>query len=264
MVNDALPGLTGATWTCVAAGTGSCAFASGSGSIVNELVTLDALGTATFTVTGTVTELTTSLANTATVDGPSGFTDADVLNNTATDADAVYDSVDLSITKTDGQTSINTGATATYTIVVTNNDTVDTATGAHVIDTVPAGLSAPTCRCVAVGGTCGAGGSGSFDDVVDLGPLGAATYTVSGTVDLAAVGSLVNTATVNAPAVGVIDPNLANNSSTDTDRLGTIHLCARAGTTVLPNTASSPCGATCPVTAPPPPRSPSPVARSSR
>ncbi len=42
------------------------------------------------------------------------------------------------------------------------------------------------------------------------------TLTISGIVDPAATGDLVNTATVTAPA-GTTDPNLSNNSATDTD-----------------------------------------------
>ena len=42
------------------------------------------------------------------------------------------------------------------------------------------------------------------------------TYVVQTTVPLAATGTLSNTATVTAP-IGITDPNLANNTATDTD-----------------------------------------------
>ena len=45
------------------------------------------------------------------------------------------------------------------------------------------------------------------------------TFLLTGTVALSATGSLVNTATVNAP-IGVTDPNPGNNSATDTDTQG--------------------------------------------
>ena len=44
------------------------------------------------------------------------------------------------------------------------------------------------------------------------------TITLTGTVDPTATGTLTNTATVSPPA-GVTDPNLANNSASDTDTL---------------------------------------------
>lgn len=43
-------------------------------------------------------------------------------------------------------------------------------------------------------------------------------YVATGTLDLAASGSLTNTATVSVPA-GLADTNLGNNSATDTDSI---------------------------------------------
>jgi uncharacterized repeat protein (TIGR01451 family) len=89
-VADTMPAsLTGVTWTCVASGTGSCTLASGSGNI-NTTVDLPASSTATFTVTGTLSSTATgTLANTATVTAPSGVTDPNAANNSATDSDTV-------------------------------------------------------------------------------------------------------------------------------------------------------------------------------
>ena len=42
------------------------------------------------------------------------------------------------------------------------------------------------------------------------------TYKATGTISASATGSISNTATVATPS-GVTDPNLANNSATDTD-----------------------------------------------
>jgi uncharacterized repeat protein (TIGR01451 family) len=50
---------------------------------------------------------------------------------------------DLSITKTDGTTSVVPGTFDTYTIVV-SNDGPDTVTGASVSDLLPAGVDAAT------------------------------------------------------------------------------------------------------------------------
>jgi len=44
------------------------------------------------------------------------------------------------------------------------------------------------------------------------------TYKAHGTISGSATGTISDTATVTAPS-GVADPNLANNSATDTDTL---------------------------------------------
>ena len=59
----------------------------------------------------------TSLANTATIDS-SPVADPTAANNSATDTDTVAKSADLSITKTDGATSVTAGTSTTYTITV--------------------------------------------------------------------------------------------------------------------------------------------------
>ena len=58
---------------------------------------------------------------------------------------------DLSITKTDGQTTATPGQAITYTIVATNAGP-STITGATVADTVPADLTGVTWTCVGIGG----------------------------------------------------------------------------------------------------------------
>jgi uncharacterized repeat protein (TIGR01451 family) len=217
-VADTLPAaLTGATWTCVGAGGGTCA-ASGSGD-VGETVDLPVGGSVTFSVTATVDSAATgSLSNTATVEVPGGVVDPNPGNNAATDTDALTPQADLSITKTDGRTTAAPGAPIAYTIVASNAGPSD-ASGATVADALPAAILGATWTCAgAGGGTCSASGAGDIDDSVDLPVGGSVTYTLTGTIDPAAVDSLSNTATVTAPA-GVADPGGEDNSATDTDAL---------------------------------------------
>src|SRR5207249_1692564 len=84
-VRDTMPTeLTGASWTCVASGTGSCAAPSGASSI-STTVRLPSREHATFMLTATVkSSATGSVANTATVTAPAGVTDT-AGNNSATD-----------------------------------------------------------------------------------------------------------------------------------------------------------------------------------
>jgi uncharacterized repeat protein (TIGR01451 family) len=88
-VTDTVPAeITGASWTCAASGGSTCP-ASGSGNIATP-VTLALGGTATFTLSGTVSAgATGSLANTASVAAPGGVTDPFAGNNQATDTDNV-------------------------------------------------------------------------------------------------------------------------------------------------------------------------------
>ncbi|MEZ4903719.1 MAG: DUF11 domain-containing protein [Spirosomataceae bacterium] len=199
-VSDTFPAtLTGITWTCVGAGGGTCT-ASGSGHI-NDMVNLPAGGSVTYTVSATVSASATgSLSNTATVAAPAGVTDPTPGNNSATDTDMLTPQADLSITKTDGVTTVVPGGSVTYTITASNAGPSN-ASGATVSDTFPASLTGITWTCVgAGGGTCTASGSGHINDMVNLPAGGSVTYTVSATVSASATGSLSNTATVAAPA----------------------------------------------------------------
>lgn len=125
-------------------------------------------------------------------------------------------SADLSITKSDGVTSVVPGENVAYTVVVSNAGP-DSVIGASVTDNFPASLSCVWTCVGAGGGTCTAGPiAGHIADSADL-PLGGnVTYTVNCTVDATATGALENTATVGS---SLADPNPANNSSTDTDML---------------------------------------------
>jgi uncharacterized repeat protein (TIGR01451 family) len=218
MVTDTLPAaVTGATWTCVGAGGGTCT-GSGAGSI-NDSVNLPVGATVTYTLIGTISASATgSLSNTATVTAPGGVTDPNPANNSATDTDTLTPQANLSITKTDGQTTEVPGTSVTYTIVASNAGP-SAVTGAVVADTVPGTITGGTWTCVgAGGGSCAASGSGNINQTVNL-PVGATvTYTLTGTISASATGSLSNTATVTVPG-GVTDPSPANNSATDTDAL---------------------------------------------
>jgi uncharacterized repeat protein (TIGR01451 family) len=88
-VTDTVPSeITGASWTCTASGGSTCP-ANGSGSIATP-VTLALGGTATFTLSGTVSAgATGSLANTASVAAPGSVTDPFTGNDQATDTDNV-------------------------------------------------------------------------------------------------------------------------------------------------------------------------------
>ncbi|MEO8380533.1 MAG: SBBP repeat-containing protein [Acidobacteriota bacterium] len=122
---------------------------------------------------------------------------------------------DLSITKTDGVTTAVPGGSVTYTITASNAGPSG-VTGATVTDPFPAGMTCNWTCGGAGGGTCAPAGAGNISDTVDLPNGGSVTYAAVCSVSALAAGTLANTATMTAP-IGVSDPNLANNSATDSD-----------------------------------------------
>jgi uncharacterized repeat protein (TIGR01451 family) len=216
-VTDTFPvTITSASWTCTGTGGATCT-ASGSGNIT-DTVDIPAGEHVTYTVTAQVDSgASGNLTNTASVAPPTGVTDPNSGNDTATDTDTEAAQADLAITKTDGQTTYTPGGTLTYTITVTNNGPSN-VTGATVTDTFPAAIISASWTCVGSvpSATCTASGSGNINDTVTI-PAGEyVTYTVTAQVDSGASGSLTNTASV-APPTGVTDPNAGNDTATDTD-----------------------------------------------
>jgi len=126
---------------------------------------------------------------------------------------------DLSITINDSLGTYTPGGTATYTAVVSNGGP-SAVTGATVNVTKPVYITTWTVTCVAdSGAVCTPGPNtpaGNITDSVDL-PVGKkVTYSIVSTISPSAVGNLVTTATVTNPGP-TPDPNMANNSATDTD-----------------------------------------------
>jgi uncharacterized repeat protein (TIGR01451 family) len=126
---------------------------------------------------------------------------------------------DLSITKTDNVSQLSPGKQTTYTIVVSNNGP-GFAAGATVTDNLPSGLTNATWTAVASvnSSVTASSGSGNINTTVSLIPGGMVTFTLTATVSLSALGSISNTATVTSPT-GITDPNLSNNTATDTDSI---------------------------------------------
>ena len=132
-------------------------------------------------------------------------------------------SADLSISKDDGSATYTPGAGISYTIIVTNAGP-DNASGFDITDNVPAAITGLTITCTPVGGaSCGTdgtvGNNMSFTNAsLDAGPGNQITITISGTVNMGTTGDLSNTVNIVIPiGAGFIDPDLTNNSATDTN-----------------------------------------------
>jgi uncharacterized repeat protein (TIGR01451 family) len=235
-VTDTFPSVISATWTCASTGGATCT-ANGSGNI-NDTVNVPVGGLLTYTVTANIASSATgSLSNTASVAVPSGYTDTNNGNNSATDTDNPAPSADLGITKNDGYTGYARGDTMTYTIVVSNNGPSDVS-GATVTDVFSnANIASASWTCSATGSaTCTANGSGNINDTVNIPAGSTLTYTVTVNIVSSPSGDLDNTATVTSST----DPVPGNNSATDTDILllgstpdGSIYSLLAGGTLTL-------------------------------
>ncbi|MFN0108247.1 MAG: hypothetical protein ACKVZH_05270 [Blastocatellia bacterium] len=126
---------------------------------------------------------------------------------------------DLSITKTNNQTTMVPGAPSTYQIVVRNNGPNDVF-GVPVTDTLPAIITSASWTCTASAGSAcqTANGVGSISTKVDLKNGGTATFALTVTPSPSATGQITNTAAVGMPD-GAVDPNPTNNTASDTDTL---------------------------------------------
>jgi uncharacterized repeat protein (TIGR01451 family)/fimbrial isopeptide formation D2 family protein len=154
---------------------------------------------------------TGTLVNSATVSSPTP--DPDPANNTGSASAVVGLESDLAVIKSHGGVGFVAGADATYFLAVTNDGPSDDGSGIVITDTLPAGETYVT---------YGGPGWACTDAVravtcTDSHPLlsGVTAPVVNLTVFVATwvTSSIVNTAVVSGPNP---DPNLANNTSSDT------------------------------------------------
>jgi uncharacterized repeat protein (TIGR01451 family) len=214
-LTDALP--SGVELVTAVPGSPTCTETAGT--LTCNLGDLAASASTQISIITTVDSTATgALANTATVSASEY--DGNQTNNSAAASTQVNLEADLQISLTDGTTVITAGELLTYTITV-NNAGPSAVSGATVTDNFPADFSSVTWTCAGTGGgVCAAGnGSGNVNTEVDLPVNGQAVFTAVGTIANTATGLLVNEASVAAPN-GVTDPNVNNNTASDSDSLG--------------------------------------------
>jgi uncharacterized repeat protein (TIGR01451 family) len=219
-VTDIFPAIfTRVTCTATQSGGASGFTASGTGNI-NDTVTMPAGSVIIYKATGKVSAAATgTLSNTATVTAAADVPDPNTANNTATDSDTITFRADLRVTVNDGKTATVAGMMNTYTVVVTNGGPSNVS-GAVINDGFPNTFTGVSYTATQSGGASGFSvtGSGDIHDTVAMPAGSKITYKATGTISASATGSIADTATVSPPS-GVTDPNLANNSATDTDTL---------------------------------------------
>jgi uncharacterized repeat protein (TIGR01451 family) len=215
---------TSASITCVADATSTCLAGPTtilSGATFTDMPNISAFTKVTYTATVYApANAVGAMTNIASVSVPAGVTDPNSGNNSATDTDVAAPVADLKVVTT-GPATYTPGGTLTYTITVTNLGPSD-ANGALFGDSVTTQIGNWKVTCLGAGGaTCTASspdlntGAGQtyYADTVNIPFLGgaSATYTVTALVNLSALGSITNTASIAVPS-GVTDPVPANNT----------------------------------------------------
>src|SRR5205823_12853887 len=132
---------------------------SGTGNI-NNTVTMPPGSSITYKATGKLSASATgTVSDTASVTAPSGISDSNLANNSATDTDNITVQADLKVTVNDGKTAAVTGSQDTYTIVV-KNVRPSKVTGAVIHDTFPSIFTGVTYTATQSGGATGFTASG--------------------------------------------------------------------------------------------------------
>ena len=197
-LNPGVP--AGATGVIATATQGTCALVAGAWSCALGTIPAggEAVATVTFVPAGAGVLLTTASVTANQADSVT-TNNSHVLAATIVPAGA---GVNLSIAKTDSLESVSTGGSFTYSIVVTNAGTT-VATGVHVIDPIPAGITilAPT----STQGTCSIAAGQVQCSVGTLNPGQIVTITLPATAG--APGLVTNTAFVTSNEVDLTPLN---------------------------------------------------------
>ena len=224
VLTETLP--SNATFSAANSDAGWSETAPGSGIYEFVIGDLDvgAVGSADFAVTvdSTVPYLFVELNNAASIsdDGANGA-DENSADNTATDDTPVTVTVDLAITKDDGQVTVLAGDTVVYTINYENLGNVD-ARGVVITETLPPGSTFDAASSTA-GWTETAPGSGVFEfNVGNLAASATGNVDFAVTVDdplAAGIDALTNNVSIVDDGANGADASAVNDSDTDVDAI---------------------------------------------
>ena len=213
-----------AGWVCATPGVGA------TGTITCTATSLAVGATATFPVvmqspaaaTGTVLMSTANI--TATTPDPNTGNNS----STASITIANTNQADLAVTSSDAPDPVTQGNNITYTQSITNNGPLAITAGATTpsvtfTDTIPANTTLASAFAPPAGWTCNpiaVGGTGTFTCTLNNGQtlaVGAVVnFPLVVKVNLATAPGTTITNTASIMSFGVTDPNLANNTATDT------------------------------------------------
>ena len=167
-----------AVWACTISG-GGASLGCVATSAVYPLAASSNIVTVTATISVNATACPGPRTNTVTITTPA-VGDSNLVNNTATLANPVNCNANLSVTKTNGTTTVVAGSTTSYTVTFANSGPA-AADGALVKDTSSAGLSCTVSSCTPSGnGVCPA--PGLFPNLLTPGGLTLAAFASGSTL----------------------------------------------------------------------------------
>ena len=208
-VADLLPaGFSSDSWSAVLSTGASITSGGSSGSgNINDVVSLLSGSTITYTVNANIAAgATATLNNTATLSLPVGLTDTNSFQS-STDTLALQPQGGISITNSDGKTSVVAGSQDTYHISVTNTGPSN-VTGVTILDTLPKGTLANSAT--GLPNTI----TGGFTNISSPNlPTGVQFINLNNGQVEWIVSNLASLQTLNLQLLGTIDPSLAAGSS---------------------------------------------------
>lgn len=123
---------------------------------------------------------------------------------------------DISVTLSDGLTTVMAGQSVRYTLVV-NNVGINGLAGVLVTTALSSNLNQVTWTCRATTGSqCTSNGFGELNDTIDISSRGSVSYRIDAVVSPTATGSVSVSVSAATPA-GYVDLTPDNNRATDTD-----------------------------------------------
>jgi len=215
VVDDFPPELDSISWTCLNAPNCS---SSGTTKIADSSVILPYLGTVTYVVNARVLpNQNSSVTNWASIFVYNNTNSTDSSDDITFVTTNIRTNADITISKSNGVSTVTPGLDVTYTINVFNRGPSD-ANGVVIKDTFSSQLQNVRWSCIATArATCPASsGTGDINVSSFIGTLNNVTFTVTARVSPSAFLYLVNEASANSTNS---DSDYSNNIATDTDDL---------------------------------------------
>ena len=141
---------------------------------------------------------------------------AGTLHAQSTPDEAQLPPADVSVTLSDGLSTVTAGQSVRYTLTV-NNVGINGLAGVLVTTALSENLSQVTWTCRATTGSqCTSNGFGELTDSIDIASRGSVSYRIDAVVSPAASGSVSVSVSAATPS-GYVDLTPDNNRATDTD-----------------------------------------------
>ena len=213
VVADSLPAnVSSWSWICTAGGGAACPAGAGTGALNETIATFPPGGQVVYAITAQLAASATGTVNNTATATPAagsgglcspGDTTPPCVASVSNPVTPLVPGVSIAKTSTPG--TLAAGSTFTYTVTATSNGNTP-ASGAKVVDSLPAGVESWSWVCMATGNAACpvANGTGPLNETIANFPVGGqVVYTITAKLAITANGTVANTVTVTPPGVGV-------------------------------------------------------------